>query len=118
MEKGYLDRVRSIPIKGHGSILCSKISEVIIDLLESSINNVLDGNLNAAVIEFGKVAYIYKTLDDACYILDDNGEDARIEAHKICTVIRVKTKSNIDHDKWFWNYAMLQYRVLAEKWEG
>lgn len=118
MKTGYLDRIHSIPIKGHGSILCAKISEEIIDLLDSSINNVIAGDLETAVIEFGKVAFIYKTLEDQGLILDENGRDARREAEKICAVLRVKTRSEIVHDVWFWQYAILQYRVIAEQWSG
>ena len=118
MKQGYLDSIHSIPIRGHGSILCTQISEEIIDLLESSINNVIDGNLKTAVVEFGKVAYIYKTIDDAGLILDENGRDARKEAESICGLLRVKTRSEIEHNVWFWQYAILQYRVLAEQWGG
>lgn len=109
-------KIFSVPLIGHGQINIEKLSECIIDLLESAINNIKDGFVNSALIEFCKVAYLYDVIDRSNYPLDDNGEDARADAKNICSLLRVKTDSDINDDSMFWSWAVIKYRLEAQSW--
>ena len=104
-------------IVGHGFIAADKISETIIDLVESSINNVAEGLILSAKMDFCKVAYIFECMRRTWARFDRNGVEALKMSFELCKIIRKKTGSIVSHDVWFWNQSACKYRLEAEAWE-
>ena len=108
--------VRGIYIVGHGFIAADKIAETVTDLIESSINNVTDGCLVSAEVEFYKIAYIFDFLRKTWFRFDAGITETRKLALELCKLLRNKTKSIIANDEIFFNQCACRYRFEAESW--
>jgi hypothetical protein len=103
-------------IIGHGEIEESRVSEVLIDAIDSSVDALAAGQIESAKIEFCKIAYIFYFLEKCWHSMDSNGQEAKDLAKSLCSAIRARTGYLINTDQNFWNYCLLKYRLEAQFW--